>query len=214
MAVTRRSSISCTADSATGKARRTLCRALIPLDFRQGDFSRLGSNLIYDPSTNRSTPTGIVRDPFPGNRIPQERFSAISRNILPLLPTPNNSGIFNNFLSVGRGQTSSNQVNVKIDHAFTDRNRISGYVYRDINRILDPELVPGPTSPNRKSGSRNAWARISHDFVLSPTKLNHLNVGYTRFVTQHRELFPQPELAHQAGAHRREHRARQRLPVY
>ena len=90
-------------------------QSLIPLDFRQGDFSRLGSTLIYDPTTNRSTPTGIVRDPFPGNRIPQDRISTVSKNILPLIPTPNNAGIFNNFVSVGRGQTSSNQVNVKME---------------------------------------------------------------------------------------------------
>jgi hypothetical protein len=157
-------------------------QSVIPLDFRQGDFSRLGS-VIYDPSTNRSTPAGIVRDPFPGNRIPVDRFSSVSRAILPLLPTPTNGGIFNNFISIGRGQSSSNQYNVKIDHAFTDSSRISGYFYRDILEIRDPELVAGPTTPNRKSPSRNVWGRISHDFVISPSMLNHVNVGYTRFVT-------------------------------
>jgi hypothetical protein len=157
-------------------------QSVIPLDFRQGDLSRLGTP-IYDPTTNTSTPTGIVRQQFPGNRIPLDRFSTVAKNILPLLPAPTNSNVFNNFVSVGRGQTHSNQYNIKIDHAFTDSNRISGYFYRDINEILDPELVPGPTSPNRKSGSRKIWGRISHDYVFSPSMLNHLNVGYTRFVT-------------------------------
>ena len=158
-------------------------QSLIPLDFRQGDFSRLGTTLIYDPNTNTSTPSGILRQPFPGNRIPLDRFSNVSKNILPLLPAPTNSNIFNNFVSIGRGQTNSNQYNIKIDHAFTDSNRISGYFYRDINEVFDPELVPGPTSPNRQSGSRNIWGRINHDYVFSPSLLNHLNVGYTRFVT-------------------------------
>jgi outer membrane receptor protein involved in Fe transport len=156
--------------------------SLIPLDFRQGDFSRLTAQL-YDPATNRSTATGIARDPFPANRIPQNRFSAVSSKILPQLATPINNGIFNNFISVGRARTTSNQVNVKLDHAFTDRSRVSGYVYRDINEQFDPELVPGPASPNRKTGSRNFWTRVSHDYVVSPSKLNHINLGYTRFVT-------------------------------
>ncbi len=153
-------------------------QSLIPLDFRQGDFSRAAA--VYDPSTNRSTPAGIVRDQFPGNRIPSSRFSTVSRNILPLLPTPDNASIFNNFLSTGRGQTDSNQYNLKMDHAFSDRNRISGYYYNDLNEIRDPELVPGPTTPNRSTSSRNNWLRVSHDLVIKPTMLNHVTLGYTR----------------------------------
>lgn len=153
-------------------------QSLIPLDFRQGDFSRAAA--VYDPSTNRSTPAGIVRDQFPGNRIPASRFSSVSRNILPLLPTPDNNSIFNNFLSTGRGQTDSNQYNLKMDHAFSDRNRISGYYYNDLNEIRDPELVPGPTTPNRSTASRNNWLRVSHDLVIKPTMLNHITLGYTR----------------------------------
>ena len=153
-------------------------QSLIPLDFRQGDFSR--TSPVFDPATNRSTGAGIARDPFPGNRIPASRFSSVSRNILPQLPTPDNNSIFNNFLSIGRGQTNSNQVNLKLDHAFTDRNRLSGYYYNDRHEIRDPELVPGPTTPNRSTASRNNWARISHDLVLSPSMLNHLTLGYTR----------------------------------
>lgn len=155
-----------------------ILQSLIPMDFRQGDFSR--ANPIYDPATNRSTATGIARDVFPGNRIPASRFSTVSRSILPLLPTPDNNSIFNNFLSVGRGQTDSNQYNVKLDHAFSDRNRISGYYYYDLNEVKDPILVPGPTTPNRETASKNNWARISHDFVVSPSALNHITAGYTR----------------------------------
>jgi len=153
-------------------------QSLIPLDFRQGDFSRVAP--IYDPATTRSTPTGFVRDQFPGNRIPLDRFSAVSRAILPTLPNPDNTSIFNNFLSTGRGQTNSNQYNIKLDHAFSDKNRISGYYYKDLNEIKDPVLVPGPTSPNRETASRNNWVRLSHDYVVSPAMLNHITVGYTR----------------------------------
>jgi hypothetical protein len=153
-------------------------QSLIPLDFRQGNFSRVAP--IYDPATNRSTASGIVRDQFPNNQIPVSRFSSVSRNILPVLPTPDNNSLFNNFLSTGRARTDSNQYNIKLDHAFSDKNRISGYYYNDLNEIFDAELVPGPTSPNRQTASRNNWIRLSHDYVVSPTMLNHITLGYTR----------------------------------
>ncbi|OYW09665.1 MAG: hypothetical protein B7X34_06250, partial [Acidobacteriia bacterium 12-62-4] len=146
-------------------------QSLIPLDFRQGDFSRLASP-IYDRSTGA---------PFPGNRIPTSRFSSVARNILPLIPQPINTGLFNNYLSVGRGASDSNQYNVKLDHAFSDRNRISGFFNRDYLLQADPETIAGPTTPGRTVGSQNTLARLSHDLILSPTILNHLNVGFTRF---------------------------------
>lgn len=155
-------------------------QSLLPLEYRTGDFSRF-NGVIYDPATTRTTATGIVRDPFPGNRIPENRISSVSRNILSLLPQPINNALFNNFISVGRGYADSNQYNIKIDHAFTDRNRINVYYYRDALDQGEPEAIPGPTTPGRLTGNRNAWVRLSHDYVVSPSILNHLNVGFTRF---------------------------------
>ena len=54
---------------------------------RNGDFSALPV-VIYDPATTRPNPngTGFVRDPFPGNIIPAERISPISRQLQSYLP--------------------------------------------------------------------------------------------------------------------------------
>ena len=56
---------------------------------RNGDFSALPV-VIYDPATTRPNPngTGFVRDPFPGNIIPANRISSISRNFQSYLPEP------------------------------------------------------------------------------------------------------------------------------
>ena len=66
----------------------------------QGDFcnwvNSSGAMLpIYGPGTTRPNPSGSgsVRDPFPGNLIPQDRFSTIARNYLSILGNtafPNN----------------------------------------------------------------------------------------------------------------------------
>jgi len=52
----------------------------------QGDFSELGSRLIYDP--NSSSAAGS-RVPFAGNRIPSNRLSKVSSVMLPFIPRPN-----------------------------------------------------------------------------------------------------------------------------
>ena len=56
---------------------------------RNGDFSALPV-VIYDPATTRPNPngTGFVRDPFPGNIIPADRISPISRYFQSFLPAP------------------------------------------------------------------------------------------------------------------------------
>ena len=56
-----------------------------------GDFSNwVNANgqriTIYDPATTRPNPsgTGFIRDPFPNNRIPQERFSNVAKQYIAL----------------------------------------------------------------------------------------------------------------------------------
>ena len=62
----------------------------VPTDaMKSGDFSNFvdasGNQIpIYDPQTGQ---------PFPGNIIPQSRFSALSQSILPLITSPNRSGL-------------------------------------------------------------------------------------------------------------------------
>ena len=56
---------------------------------------------IYDPATTRVNPNGpgFIRDPFPGNIIPLDRFSMISRNVLQLATMrPDQPGVRNNFV--------------------------------------------------------------------------------------------------------------------
>src|SRR6185503_3069244 len=66
---------------------------------RNGDFSALPVT-IYDPRTTRPNPngTGFVRDPFPGNIIPPDRISPISRSFQSFLPDPTNGGLQSNYL--------------------------------------------------------------------------------------------------------------------
>ena len=161
--------------------------SLPPLDYRNGDFSRAGA-IIYDPATTVFNATGVTRQPFPGNIIPANRFSSVSKNILAVLPTPTNSGLFSNTLSTGRGFVDEDQYDIKIDHSFSDTNRLSGFYYRDHQTQFDPTgagadrvSIAGPATEAALTANHNHWVRLAHDLVLSPTVINHVQLGFTRF---------------------------------
>ena len=163
--------------------------SLIPLDFRSGDFTR-ESKVIYDPATTRTVNGVITRDAFPGNKIPTNRFSKVSSAVAAQLPAPLTSALFNNYNSTGSAYVNENQINIKLDHAFSDRHRISGYFYRDVLDQLVPDgggsertAFPGGPTPATHNLNRNHWVRLSDDYVISPSILNHVSLGFTRFLT-------------------------------
>src|SRR5262249_54775579 len=62
--------------------------------FRNGDFSSVKIP-IYDPATGG--PGGVGRTQFPGNIIPANRINNVAKNVLALLPLPNQAGTDNNY---------------------------------------------------------------------------------------------------------------------
>jgi len=78
------------------------------LDLRNGQgFSAVPSN-IFDPLTSHpcvakvdvsSCNSTYIRDPFPGNVIPQNRMSPIGKKILSYFPAPNYPGPVNNYIA-------------------------------------------------------------------------------------------------------------------
>jgi hypothetical protein len=157
-----------------------------PVPFRNGDFSSLvdrnGKTVpIYDPASTRSDGAGgFVRDAFAGNLVPRSRFSSVSSKIAALLPDPTNSGLLNNFLGLGDTTFNRDQVDIKIDHNLSDRNRLNGFVYIGTQTSVNPGTLPGPFTAALNTDYHSRWARLSDDFVISPTLLNHVTLGFTR----------------------------------
>ncbi|MBL8228009.1 MAG: TonB-dependent receptor, partial [Bryobacterales bacterium] len=153
--------------------------------FVQGDFSGLARNNavvpIYDPNTNRSDGAGgFTRDPFPGNRIPTQRFSEVSRKVLPLIPAPSNSGLLNNYQVVGAQRFDRNVYTTRFDHNLSETNRLNFFIYFNRQDSIAPERLPGALSPALNEQRPSLWTRINHDLLLSPTTLNNFRAGYTR----------------------------------
>ena len=131
---------------------------------RNGDFSAvLGSqvgvdslgrpeyaNEIYDPATSRpdpANPAAVLRDPFPGNVIPQARISPTAPLILAkYYPLPNLNvapGVLPNLSFVGDNSTASDVFGIRIDHQFKNNDSLFGrYNRANINQNT-PEATPG-----------------------------------------------------------------------
>ncbi|MGH9162861.1 MAG: carboxypeptidase regulatory-like domain-containing protein, partial [Vicinamibacteraceae bacterium] len=86
---------------------------------------------LYDPRTTRQLADGtFIRDPFPGNRIPRDQWSAISGFIVDGLahPDPELSRFLDNYPSVaGQPRLDINTFGTKLTHTLADRHKISGF---------------------------------------------------------------------------------------
>jgi hypothetical protein len=170
-----------------------------------GDFSnwvdRNGRRLvIYDPATTRPNPngSGFIRDPFPNNRIPRERFSKVAQQYLALgarsMIVPNVAGIVpgtfdyvnNNYVSEGRSTVeNTNKFSVKIDQVLNNVNRVSYIFNRTKNsRVPGPNGatgLPEPFSSVQQSSFDGDLHRASWDWV-GTRMVNHLTVGANTFL--------------------------------
>ncbi len=108
---------------------------------RQGDFSQSfygdGTPVtIYDPTTVHQDASGTwVRDPFPGNVIPPEKWSSVAKTAIPFYPNPTSDGTgpahVNNYHAQGTNTSSWYEQEIKIDHNFTENQRLSARYSRD-----------------------------------------------------------------------------------
>jgi hypothetical protein len=169
----------------------------------QGDFSKWvdskGALLqIYDPATTAANPSGVgfTRTPFAGNQIPQNRFSTVSKQIIPFASgvTPNRPGLVpgtsgwvrSNYVVTG-GTTASptNKISAKLDHNVGFAHHIS-FFYN--NTVFDsgpgPSGVVGLPQPlwnGQVSHYEAKDYRMSEDWTITPRLLNHFSIGGNTF---------------------------------
>jgi hypothetical protein len=127
----------------------------------KGDFSKLTYYdattqsqkplIIYDPLTLHDNGTGaLVRDPFPGNVIPQSRISPFASAILSLYPAPNatpnplqNSYTNNYVADTGITDTYRNAL-IKIDQVVGTNDRVSvRYGWWERSETQNQTGIPG-----------------------------------------------------------------------
>ncbi len=143
---------------------------------KQGDFSQLGAQLIYDPATT----SGATRTPFPGNRIPANRFSTVSKNLIPFIPDPTRSTLLGNYDFVNTSAIEQYIWSLKFDHAFTPGNRLSFFVSKEDGATLATTNFNGPIGNGLGSAKQfPSNYRVNHDLSIRPTLLLHTTFGYS-----------------------------------
>lgn len=157
---------------------------------RQGDFSKtvqanLQPIIIYDPATTRQVGSNWVRDPFPGNRIPESRWDPVSKNVVKLIPEPNNfvdvRG-FNNFIISPNPRTDEyDQHIIRIDQMLGSKHRFfARYVRNNRHETNSTAGYPLIASPWYNHWRINQGGSFDLTSTLSPTLVLNFRMGYIR----------------------------------
>jgi hypothetical protein len=147
-------------------------------------------NQIFDPATTQVGAGGVLcRLPFAGNIVPTARFSKTAAALVAALPAPNQTptanppyGFINNYAGSVVNPNENTTYTIRGDHSLSDKSKLFGsYSSRDNFSVQTFAALP---APYRNSGYpqdfQTHYGRAGWDYALTPTLLNHLNLGYNR----------------------------------
>lgn len=159
--------------------------------WRTGDFSGTDANgnpwaTIYDPATTHLTNPALpydpttnpyIRDPFPGNKITADRIAPQSRYYV------------DNFIPMGLGSgriliptTNATDVGnwmIRIDHNFSERDKISGRFSEQLTDDVENGAMPLVGRTLDAPGKNLALVQTH---MFGPRLVNEFRGGYTRSI--------------------------------
>jgi hypothetical protein len=152
---------------------------------------------IFDPSTLKSVNGQMVANVFQNNVIPTSRLSSRALKVTDLYSKyyqPVNDRISGNYPKLTSAEPffHQNQFDVKVDHNFSDRNRLSGsYIFTSRPRDEYQDNSTGVWQAGSTDGGplTRGWRQVirsqawrgQDSFTLSPTLLNVFSFSYNRF---------------------------------
>lgn len=153
---------------------------------RSGDFSQTfnakGQLIpIYDPSSTRVVNGSDVRTQFARNVIPTADLDPVALKVVSYYPLPNLPSLTggNNFAGNYVQGTSGNFYLIKGDHAFGDKDRISGWYVSDDTSPNNTSVFPVPAADSQNFSINNIhYVYASWFHILSPTQVNDLAFDY------------------------------------
>ncbi|MEX2304322.1 MAG: TonB-dependent receptor [Bryobacterales bacterium] len=136
-----------------------------------GDFS--GMSAVLDPSTGQ---------PFPDNRIPQNRISQFANAGREYYPAPNSTVLPNsNYLAVVPNPTEMNQVTTRIDYNISEKDRLNGTItFFKYDRTSTGTL---PFSGTKTSSETEPSISLQYTHTFGPSLLNDFRFGSNRTKT-------------------------------
>src|SRR5438093_13220536 len=175
---------------------------------RNGNFSALGKT-IYDPRTTRpdpNNPGSFIRDPFPGNIIPQDRFDPVATTVFSFLPDVTTPGS-NNYSGTWGNKIDRYAWTVKIDYQITPKDQLSySWLYDSTNMNIMglqgwKDRAAIPEFAEDAFPYLNQSHIISHTHTFSPTLINSFRFSFRPRWWEHNPpgLDPEAHWAEQLG---------------
>jgi hypothetical protein len=162
---------------------------------RKGDFSEAAP--IYDPLTTRANPngTGFIRDQFPGNQIPANRWDPKTALLINAYPAPTSAARLNNYLANIVQHQRWNQGDIRVDHQATSKDGFFARYSIQNTETQIPSTFPAVAlqglSKPINLGSEDSFAGtafqpaqhavFSYVRVFSPRVVNEFRMGFNRF---------------------------------
>lgn len=157
---------------------------------RQGDFSQLVNNarqpiLIHDPLAPLAPG---VRQPFAGNRIPQNRLNPVATRALGFFPAPNRTSEGpdgqNNYVFINSSRNQYDQWLGKMDWSLSSKSRVSWRYgqtpWQNLARIQWGTNAAEPSSEHPSTRVSRNWG-ADWTYTLSPTMVFNLRGGLARY---------------------------------
>ena len=157
---------------------------------------------IFDPASTQTVNGQQCRTPFPGNVIPTSRMNASAQRILSMLPATTTQAIVNNTYRLAAPSTNNfNDYITKGDQYFGPNHHLSLVFIDSSNPAGGGSILPAPLS----TAGQIIWswdnARATWDWIISPSLLNTLRIGYNREIFTHQPVgsYAEPDWAAQLG---------------
>jgi hypothetical protein len=165
---------------------------------RAGDFSQTRTAAgalvpVFDPATTRTEAGRLVRDQFPGNRIPANRLDPVALKLMQFWPEPNrpadNASGANNFRANFVNILTRNNFTAKVDHELTSKDRLTfRYLYNSDHSGLT-SVFPNPAAETNSAAVRfQHYGYIGWTRIISPSVVNDFRWTYANRVN-HQKSF-------------------------
>lgn len=135
---------------------------------------------IFNPATTQTINGQQCRSPFAGNQIPT--ISTVSQNILNLIPLPTiPNASQHNFIFNSNNPVLATTTTFRIDHNIGQKHKLFfSYSSRDNENINGSPAFPNPLDTTFNSSFFTHYARFGWDYFITPTLINHFNIGLNR----------------------------------
>ncbi|HEX8985759.1 MAG TPA: TonB-dependent receptor [Bryobacteraceae bacterium] len=151
---------------------------------RSGDFSGLRNAAgkpipIYDPATT----SGKNREPFAGNRIPDNRFDPVARAALDFWPLPNRQATAtgaNNYGATEEARLDRDIVVAKVDHQLRPSDQLTVRYYLNNSGTHNTGSFGNPVSDpdGDLTDVRVQSALVTHTHTFQPNLLNQFQASF------------------------------------